>query len=180
MLRRSPKSLMVRVAVLGAVCACSSPDYSTSSNSTVVNGTITATLSNYGPWIGQRTVTATNTNGALIIVGEDVNFKKITLFLVGVDINAAQQNTPRTISITPVVSDTVGYAELRETFQTAVYVYNTFEGGHASVTLTHVSADRVAGTFDFLVQNWPTAAGQGSRSATGGAFDIRPTIGTSQ
>lgn len=181
MLRRSSKStLLLRVAALGTVCACSSSsDYPNSNSTVTVNGTMSATLAGYGPWIGQRTVTATTTNGALKIIGEDVNFKKITLFLVGVNLTSSQPEAPRTIYITPVVADTVGYVELLETFQTTVYRYNTFEGGHATITLTHVSPDRVAGTFAFIVQTWPGTLGQESRSVTGGVFDIRPTAGTS-
>ena len=176
MLRLSPRArwTALRTAVLAGAFACGSSD--PTGTNTAVNGTISANLSQYGPWTGQTTVTATAMNGSLTIVGQDINFKKITLFLVGVNVSAGQEDTPRTFTLTPVTADTVGYAELYETFQTGVVRYNTFVGGHATVVLTHVGADHVTGTFEFIVQEWP--GGTALRSASGGVFDIRPTIGS--
>ena len=125
MLRMSPKSRVIpRVIMLAAVCACGSAD-STASNA-VVNGTMSGALSDYGPWMGQKTVTATAVNGSLKIIGEDVNFKKITLFLAGFDINAAL-TTPDTIAITPENASLTGYVEFAEEYQTGIYQYNTFK-----------------------------------------------------
>lgn len=179
MLRFPPRSRVIaRVIVVAVVCACASSD-PTGSNF-VVNGTMSGALSDYGPWMGQKTVTASTVNGSLKIIGEDVNFKKITLFLAGIDINAAP-TTPDTIAITPENANLTGYAEFAEEYQTGIYQYNTFEFGHATVVLTHVGQDKITGTFSFEVHRFPTGAplpGAGSsstRTLTGGAFDIRPT-----
>ena len=167
-----------RVITLAVLCACGGSD-PTGSNGHVVNGTISGALSDYGPWIGQTTVTADATNGSVKIVAEDVNFKKITLFLAGIDITVPV-TTPDTISITPENQNLTGYAEFAEEYQTGIYQYNTFELGHATIILTHVGQDKVTGTFDFEVHRFPTGAplptgGASTRTLVGGAFDIRPT-----
>lgn len=177
----SNSRVIARTIALVVLCACGGSD-PTGSNGHVVNGTISGALSDYGPWIGQTTVTADATNGSVRIVAEDVNFKKITLFLAGIDITAPV-TTPDTILINPENANLTGYAEFDEEYQTGIYQYNTFELGHATIILTHVGQDKVTGTFDFEVHRWPAGSplptgAASTRTLTGGVFDIRPTTST--
>lgn len=177
MMESTMTAIALRAATLplmGAVllAGCSSEDYPTSAASQEQNGTMTATVATYGPWIASRIVSATYANGSLTIVGEDVNFKKITLFLIGV--TPTTTGLPREINLTMEGAETDGYVEMRERYQVGTYIYNTFNGGHALVTLTTLAADRVAGTFSFLAERpvnsqiTPTF-----RSGSSGVFDIR-------
>lgn len=173
-MRASGSRLVAGVGFAVALCiACSNADYGAPAGSTSVDGTMTATIPGYGAWIANRTATATMANGALTIVGEDGNFKKVTLFLIGITVGGGM-TLPHVITLVPTTADTVGFAEFRERFQTGEYSYTTYNGGHGVVTISQLSADHVTGTFDFVGSVPPfSAISPQLQSAVGGAFDLK-------
>ena len=163
-----------KFVALALACACTSTDYPNSIALVVVNGTITADVVGYGAWTGNHTATATQANGALTIIGEDENFVQITLFLVGIDVHATNPDSVRQINFTPIDADTVGYVAF--TFGSGPQ-YSTLPSGHATVTLTHLAADRVVGTFALTAYPISQTAAPPQYTAVNGTFDIKPTIG---
>jgi hypothetical protein len=171
----------VRFTVAGvSMClmlsGCSSNDYATSSSHVAVDGTMTANVIDYGPWSASQIATATSANGALTIVGKDVNAVQVRLFLIGIDLNTSQPDLVRQINLSPVSADTVGYLNCSEGTSGAQYG-TQYPGGHGSVTFTHIGTDHVVGTFALTAYPPNPAFTPSSYTVISGAFDIKPKIG---
>lgn len=140
------------------------------------DGTMSATVGNFGTWTADKSVAASLRNGELSIVGTEHSGRSVTILLAGVELDPADPDKEQTISVYGQALDQPGFARFSEG---ASHNFSTTQtGGSGTFTITRLTATRAVGTFTFTAVRsgaQPGAPGTQDlfRRLMGGQFDVR-------
>jgi hypothetical protein len=109
------------------------------------------------PWVAERTARAYLGGGALTIIGESLDYHRITLFVIGFDPDVAQSAAQFDVRVTPESADSTGFFEYARIYQRYTTTYSTIVNGSGLLRIASVSADSIVGTFSFSAWLPPTS-----------------------